>query len=68
MKNRFAEVLRELRLYTKLSQVELADKLGVTQTAIAKWESGDREPSIDVLISIADFFDCTIDYLVGRED
>ena len=66
--NKFYQVLKELRAYSKLSQVELADKLGVTQTAIAKWESGDREPSIDVLISIADFFDCTIDYLVGRED
>lgn len=36
-------------------------------TCISDWERGKREPSIDDLIRLADFFGCTVDYLIGRE-
>lgn len=66
--NKFSSKLKELREEKGLSQVELARELGFTQSAIAKWESGERNPSLDLLISIAKFFGVTTDYLLGLED
>jgi len=69
MMNKFSERLLDLRKLKGLSQTELAKKVGVvTQSAIAKWEKGDRTPSLDCLIVLAQFFGCSIDYLVGLED
>lgn len=59
--------LKELREENKLLQKQLAVELGVSQVTIARWESGNREPSIDMLIKIAKFFSVSIDYLVGVE-
>ena len=56
MKNKFGERLRELRRDKGLSQKELGIKFGFSQTGIAKWEKGIREPNLDDLIMIADFF------------
>lgn len=66
--NKFAERLKELRIEKNLKQSDLAKQISVTQPAIAKWETGERSPSIDILIVLAKFFGCTIDYLVGLED
>ena len=66
--NKFAERLKELRSENGLTQTELAKKTGVSQAAIAKWESGDRTPNLDCLIILAKFFNVTLDYLVGLKD
>lgn len=51
-----------------LSQAELAKKLNVSQTAIAKQETGKNYPSIELLEDYADLFGCSVDYLLGRVD
>lgn len=60
--------LREIRVAHKKTQKELAEHLGTTVRAIAYYESGSREPNIATLIALADYFGCSIDYLVGRTD
>lgn len=64
----FASRLKELRKAHKISQVSLAKVIGVTQQAISYYESGKDIPSLDVLLRLADFFDVSLDYLVGRSD
>ena len=60
--------LRELRAEKEKTQVELASVLGVSRQVYANYENGINEPSIDTLIRLADYFECSIDYLVSRED
>jgi methanogenic corrinoid protein MtbC1 len=64
----FASRLRELRARTKLRQKDLAAKLGVAQTTIANYEQGSRFPGEKILERIADFFDVSLDYLLGRAE
>lgn len=64
----FARNLKELRKAEKLSQGMLADKLGVTQRKVSYWESGKIEPSLADLWKISDFFEVTVDYLIGKKD
>ena len=64
----FGERLKDLRVEKGLTQAELAKLTGISQAGIAKWETGDRKPSIDCLIILAKFFKCTLEYLVGMED
>lgn len=66
--NKLAEQLKRVRNEKGLSQKALAKLLNVTQPAVAKWESGTREPSLDDLIKIADILGETIDFLLGRKD
>ena len=66
--NIFATRLKELREEKGIGQVELAQNLKVSKGIISVWENGLREPSMQSLIAIADFFDCSIDFLVGRTD
>lgn len=66
--NKFAKRVRELRIEKSMSQDALAKELSFTPTTVTKWESGEREPSFDVLIELADFFCVSTDYLLGRED
>ncbi|MBQ7339374.1 MAG: helix-turn-helix transcriptional regulator [Clostridia bacterium] len=67
MKNVFSENLRRLRIEKKLKQEELAKSLCTTQRKVSYWESGKIEPDINSLWAIADFFEISIDELVGRE-
>ena len=60
--------LAEIRKEKGVSQKFLADYLGISPGNLCEWEKGRIEPSIDFLNKIADFFDISIDYLVGRED
>ena len=62
------ERLRICRIEKGYTQSELGKEIGVVQTAIGKYERGELEPNISILTKLADFFGCTIDYLVGRED
>lgn len=56
--------LVQLRDKSNLTQEELAEKLGVSRAAIAKWESGGGIPSIPNIIAISELFDVSIDYLL----
>lgn len=60
--------IKELRLSKGLSQNELAKVVGCNQTAVGKYERAQLEPNIHALNKLADFFNVSIDYLVGRED
>lgn len=64
----FAKRLKELRKQKKLMTKDLAKKLNVEPATITNWEKGKRVPREDMLITISDFFDCSIDYLFGRTD
>ena len=65
---KFAERLRELRKDDGLSQTKLAEKLGVTQRKISDWERGDVDPDMYSLWKISDFFEVSVDYLIGKID
>lgn len=60
--------IKELRLQADLSQKDLGEKIGVNQTAVGKYEREELEPNITILCKLANLFDCSIDYLVGREN
>lgn len=70
MENRkfFSERLALLRTSKGLSMSALGDLLGVSDEAVRLMERGKRSPSFEVLISIAAYFDVSLDYLVGRSD
>ena len=68
MENIFGERLKDLRLEARLSQIDLAKKLNVGKSIISAWELGQSEPTLSKLVSIANFFDVSIDYLSGRID
>ena len=60
--------LRELRKARGLSQVKLAMDLNISQNTLSRYENREREAGYDTLIKIADYFDVSIDYLLGRTD
>ncbi len=60
--------IKELRLEKCLSQKQLAQNIETTQSNIARWENEANEPSTSQLKRLADYFGCSIDYLIGRED
>ena len=64
----FKERLKELRVSKNLSQMQLAIKTNISQSAIAKWELGKTEPTASAIISLARFFNETTDYILGLED
>lgn len=64
----FSERLKGLRTGRKISQKQLAKQLNYGYTAGANYESGRNEPSISDLCRIADFFNVSVDYLVGRTE
>ncbi len=62
------ERIKSLRLAHSLSQVELGALLSVTKQTISNWENGYIQPSVDMLVRIADYFQTTTDYLLGRDE
>ncbi len=64
----FFDRLKELRNEKGLSQQQLAQALGLSRSRYSLYELGVREPSIDLLKTMASFFNITIDYLVGYSD
>ncbi len=63
-----AERIRELMEEHSLNQVKLAEKTGVGQNTISAWLLGKKLPNITSLWLLADYFDVSIDYLVGRKN
>lgn len=60
----FGDKLKALRTSQKLTQQQLADRIGVAKSVVSYYESGDRYPSYDVLIKIAHVFHTSTDYLL----
>lgn len=60
--------LKELRKRAKISQLKLAIDLNTNQNTISRYENMEREADYEMLIKIADYFDVSIDYLLGRTD
>ena len=60
--------LKELRNEKAISQAELGKLVNVSKMAISHWEKGHSEPSIAQLIVLSDFFQVSVDYLVGKMD
>lgn len=66
MDNLFSQMLKELRYNNRCTQAKLATDLKISKGIVSLWENGLREPTLSSLIAIADYFDVTLDYLVGR--
>ena len=60
--------LKELRLTRGMTQKDLAAVLGLQTYSVQRLEYGTARPSLEMLVAIADFFDVSLDYLVGRSD
>ena len=62
----FSDRLKELRLSTKAKQTDIAEYLGVLPRTIRSYESGSSEPNFEYLNKLADYFNVSVDYLLGR--
>ena len=58
--------IRELREDNDLTQREVAEMLGMSQTGYSKYETGTNDIPIAILIKLADFYNVSVDYLLGR--
>ena len=61
-------ILKELRKSRNLTQTKLCKRFNVTQKTLSSWESGTRQPNIETLINIADYFQVSLDELLGRKE
>lgn len=64
----FGERLSQLRKTNNLKAEDLADIVGVKRRIVFMYEKNESKPSFDVLIALADYFNVSLDYLVGRSD
>lgn len=60
------ERIRNLREDNDLSQATIAEKLSISQRTYSHYELGDRNIPLNIILEIAEFYDCSIDYLLGR--
>ena len=60
--------IQDIRLRKGLTQADVAAALGVSSVVYSRYETGKRQPSIDMLIQMADIFGVTVDFLLGRQD
>lgn len=64
----FKTRLRMLRESAGLTQEDMAKALGISRTRLASYEQGQREPGLELLEEIADYFNVDMDYLIGRNE
>ncbi|NEZ46119.1 helix-turn-helix domain-containing protein [Clostridium niameyense] len=62
------ERIKKERIEKGINQPELAKALNVSKQTVSNWENGKRTPDADTLTKIADFFNCSVDYLLGITD
>lgn len=60
--------LKKIRKEKRMSQMQLALKLGVSQNTVSRYETGERQADYQTLIEIADLFNVSVDYLIGRTE
>lgn len=68
VRKRFAQRFKNLRTEHNLSQNDVAKALNLTRGTVTHWENEIRLPSLEVAIKLADYFNVSLDYLVGRSD
>lgn len=61
----FEERIKELRISMGLNQIQFGRKLSVTKQCVSNWESGNIQPSVDMLIKICTTFSVSADYILG---
>lgn len=66
MKNNLHNVLKKLRTEKNVTQTEVAEALNISQRTYSNYETGSREPSLDTLIEMADYYNISLDILLGR--
>ena len=64
----FKEILKELRQEKGVTQKELATAIGVSFAAISFWETGINEPKVSYILALSDYFDVSVDYLLGKTE
>lgn len=64
----FKDRLKQLRNEKNLTQEELAKYIGTTRATLASWETGRREPDMETLRKLSDYFNVTLDWLIGNTD
>lgn len=64
----FQEKLKEMRKMCGLTQQKVAEKLGISQPSYIRYENGTAEPTLENLVKLADLFDVSVDYLLGRKE
>ena len=64
----FSERLKKLRKQAQLTQVDVAEKLGISQPAYASWERGVKKPTQENLVKITQVLNVSVDYLVGNSE
>lgn len=64
----FSERLRMLRKSKNISQIELGKHIGVTKQSISNWENDNIQPSIEMLLKLAEYFSVSTDYILGLND
>ena len=62
----FSNVLQQLRKEARLTQDQIADVLDIPKRTYGSWERNERQPDFEMLCKIADYFNVTTDYLLGR--
>lgn len=67
-RKKFAIRLEKLRKDRNLSQNDVAIALNLTRGTVTHWENEERLPSLEVAVRLADYFNVSLDYLVGRSD
>ena len=65
---KLSERLYSLRKERKLTQDSVAKELGISMKSYCRYEKNEREPTASVLVQMADFYDVSLDYLVGLKD
>ena len=60
--------LKKLRKMKNISQLKLALDLNMKQNSISRYENGEREADYETLVKFADYFDVSLDYLLGRKE
>ena len=64
----FTKNLMEQRKLNKLTQRKVANILGISQPSYIRYENGSAEPTLENLVKLADLFDVSVDYLLGRKE
>lgn len=66
--NLFNVRLKQIRQSLNVTQKTIADYLKIGERSYQRYEYGEREPSLAIIIALADYFNVSLDYLVGRSD
>lgn len=64
----FCERLKEMRSMCGFTQRQMAEKMGISQPSYIRYENGTSEPTLENLAKIANIFDVSVDYLLGRKE